>query len=400
MTARKHYFDSCRALLMFLGIPVHAAMAYQYGTPWMLASPDRSEVLTLVARWVHSFRMPAFFVIAGYFALYTLSRNGGVGWLRSRVMRLGVPFLTTALLFSPGQVFVSECARGLDGDVGRRTMLRLTGSGYDWVLHLWFLVDLLLMSAALAVAWAVRRHSVIVCARLWVASLSRNWRIAATLGLLAGFGVAGAAVAALGRSRFVFIGVFDAPRLASYAPFFVGGVALAHSPRLLGLFTKPRRVLWVVAAVTTGGMVFLDDGVGFASRLLRFSMMPIAGFSMAHVLLAAASRWFDSPRPIIRVAVDASFTVYLVHHPIVVLLAFAFMSVKAAPVIEFAAIIVIATALSLAAHRLVSSRPELLFLFNGAPRIRRAPAIPSASSLGACDPTSPVSQLGSHSLRS
>lgn len=94
VTAREHQWDWLRAFLMLLGIPYHAAMAYNARVLWDIQSPEKSEILTFLSGVLVTFRMPAFFIVAGYFAAMMLERRKPTSWLRGRIIRLGIPFLT------------------------------------------------------------------------------------------------------------------------------------------------------------------------------------------------------------------------------------------------------------------------------------------------------------------
>ncbi len=104
VTAREHHWDSLRAFLMLLGIPYHAAMVYHSRILWDVQSPDKSELLTFVSGVLVSFRMPAFFIVAGYFAAMMLEKRPAAEWLQGRLIRLGIPFLTGLVLLAPLQV--------------------------------------------------------------------------------------------------------------------------------------------------------------------------------------------------------------------------------------------------------------------------------------------------------
>ena len=74
---RLHALDALRALAMFLGVVLHAALGFMTFdvpfTPVMDAS--RSVVFDIIVFFTHAFRMQAFFVVAGYFAALLLARR-------------------------------------------------------------------------------------------------------------------------------------------------------------------------------------------------------------------------------------------------------------------------------------------------------------------------------------
>ena len=69
---RYHAFDSLRAAMMLLGLVIHSAMGYvTFPTDrvWPFKDPHPSTVFDLLVTFIHTFRMPVFFVIAGFFLL-------------------------------------------------------------------------------------------------------------------------------------------------------------------------------------------------------------------------------------------------------------------------------------------------------------------------------------------
>ena len=72
--SRLHYMDSMRSVLMLLGVVLHAARPYD-SNDWQVKDAARLELLDGLVAGIHLFRMPAFFVVAGYFAMYLLVRR-------------------------------------------------------------------------------------------------------------------------------------------------------------------------------------------------------------------------------------------------------------------------------------------------------------------------------------
>jgi glucan biosynthesis protein C len=99
-SARQHYWDTLRAALMLLGIPYHAALAFQAGG-WIVVTHHHALALDYGAEAIHLFRMPAFFVVAGYFAALSLTKYTPRHWFRARLKRLGIPFLASLATIIP-----------------------------------------------------------------------------------------------------------------------------------------------------------------------------------------------------------------------------------------------------------------------------------------------------------
>ena len=92
---RLHYLDNLRALAMISGIFFHAMLAYSPALNkfWLTADRQQSLVIDVVGWFSHLFRMPLFFVIAGFFAAYLVSKRGMGGMLINRAKRVLLPFI-------------------------------------------------------------------------------------------------------------------------------------------------------------------------------------------------------------------------------------------------------------------------------------------------------------------
>lgn len=92
---RYHYMDNLRAIAMLVGVVFHAMLAYvpNMQEVWFGASLESSPVLGMLAWFLHMFRMPLFFLIAGFFAAYLVNKRGIAGLMKNRALRLALPFV-------------------------------------------------------------------------------------------------------------------------------------------------------------------------------------------------------------------------------------------------------------------------------------------------------------------
>lgn len=92
---RIHSMDNLRALAMLAGVVFHAALAYSplVHNFWPTADASGSAWVDVLAWFGHLFRMPLFFVIAGFFAALLVRKRGIGGMLRNRLARVLLPFL-------------------------------------------------------------------------------------------------------------------------------------------------------------------------------------------------------------------------------------------------------------------------------------------------------------------
>ncbi|HEU4852571.1 MAG TPA: acyltransferase family protein [Telluria sp.] len=92
-TGRLHAFDNLRAVMMWLGIVLHVAVNHTTGIsllPWH--DWQDSPVADLLLAFIHAFRMPTFFILAGFFVALLVASRGYKEMLRHRMRRLALPF--------------------------------------------------------------------------------------------------------------------------------------------------------------------------------------------------------------------------------------------------------------------------------------------------------------------
>lgn len=139
----EHYWDPLRALLMLLGIPYHASLLYSHALPCDIKDLETSPVLSALGAALVTFRMPAFFLVAGYFSIMVIGKKGKMRWLRQRFLRLGLPFIVAVLLLGPLQLFMLQLSAIAKCDITVTQMMEslpdLLQPSEQWIMHLWFL---------------------------------------------------------------------------------------------------------------------------------------------------------------------------------------------------------------------------------------------------------------------
>ena len=343
---RYHHLDAARALFMLLGIPFHASLAFA-GGHWLVMSGSSDPLLSLIPPVLSDFRMPGFFVIAGFFAALLLERRSRGEWLKGRIERLGLPLAVGIATIVPVQaaILANAPARMVDG-----------GATHDLLSHLWFLPVLILMCLLLSAVWplVVRvRHAPVPGV--------------ITLGLgFAAYELALFALEHVLHSDLSFLGGFvDLGRLAIYLPFFALSVALRRSRTLWGRFSAfdpAVAVIGLVALLLHVGLWQDQSRVGIA---LDLAFDGLASLCLTQTILALLVKIAHRPSARIDRLVDASFTIYLLHHPVVVALAILCVWAALPPLLSWSAICVTAFVLPYAAHRLLRRSPLALWLFNG-----------------------------------
>lgn len=92
---RLHYMDNLRALAMLAGVFFHGALAYSpmLHNLWPAADAQQSPIVDYIVWFTHLFRMPLFFLIAGFFVAYLVGKRGMAGMLKNRALRILLPLV-------------------------------------------------------------------------------------------------------------------------------------------------------------------------------------------------------------------------------------------------------------------------------------------------------------------
>ncbi len=220
---RLYYLDNLRAVAVLSVLLLHTCVGFMVGAPqwWYVVDPDLNLASTLVVLVVDVPIMSAMFLVAGYFALPSLRRRGTRGFLREKVVRVGVPWVFGVLFLAPPITYLSFVSRGIAMSFPEFWATEFWGPMYQQAVY-WFLGVLFAMFVVLALVVKLRP----ALARP-AEGPGRPW-----LAVLVVFGV-GALVAAVqapffGLDDWTALGVLlflvQPTRLGLYVAFFALGV--------------------------------------------------------------------------------------------------------------------------------------------------------------------------------
>ena len=333
--SRYHGLDGLRAFAMLLGVVVHATLPYfsrLVGLEFMWpADPDQSLALLLLFDYIHVWRMPVFFLLAGFFAHLMLERRSPSAFVCDRLRRIGVPLVLFAATMAV--IVPALWEYGWKGDfavdlrvLDPRKWPSLISQGIP-LAHLWFLWYLLLLYGAL-LAWRAALRA--VPAAPPIGRRLSGWIYARTPLLL--MLAAALLLAARGGDESKPIWPPNVPDLLYAALFFLYGHGLwprrqlldrlRGRSRLAGLWTAGMLAYAVhVAALgardqglagTAVGIVTVVDTLAYGSAAVLLSLALVGSFA---VRLRTPRRW-------VRWMADSSYWIYLMHLPVVAFLTF------------------------------------------------------------------------------
>ncbi len=331
--SRLHGLDWLRAGAAVLVVTLHAGIGYLVarmpGLAWPTHAPMGSPTVDAVTWWINGFIMPLFFLQSGYLACQIMRAKGAEEFLKQRTRRLLAPLALGCVLILPLDLYA--WLLGWAGD-GKITLHKLRSLKIDspladnlWgVSHLWFLQYLWLFSVAV---WGLSRVAE------WqggkgakgVTSSAMPLFHFATLPLLA------ISTLALWWEPQLVIGFRHSwwPQMANllfYAPWFVLGWTTFASQSTSGGASPSHRLceLRLAASLVVFAMLLPQIHQHVAEPIQGLARITLAALFVLHAWLAVTGwfgvclRWLNRQPPTsVKYVAEASFWIYLLHHPVV-----------------------------------------------------------------------------------
>lgn len=330
---RLYYFDNLKVALTVLLIAHHVGQAYgPTGGTWPIQETARAALLGPFFTVNRSFFMSLFFLISGYFAARSFDAKPGWPFVKSRLLRLGIPLLVFSLLMIPLQIFVFS-APGSDGP------------GSAWPIdvgYMWYVEHLLLFSLGYALWRAAlgRRAAPTVCASRPL----RVWHVLV-------FSLILAPVLAVVRIPFpidrwdYLLGFFrvafaDVPRDLA---FFVLGIVAFRRNWLKTVTAKAGRN-WLLVGVALAAFwyaysmglyrVFPLDGAAF--DVVRVTWEALLCSSLCIGLIVLFRDRINVPGRLAVALGTSQYAAYIFHVPVILAFQFAILNVSLPPLAKFA----------------------------------------------------------------
>jgi glucans biosynthesis protein C len=379
---RLYYLDALRASLMLLGVVLHAAIVYiTEDANIRVSDADTSAVFDYLILVIHTFRMPAFFLISGFLLALVLERKPGPQILRVRIRRLLIPLISAGLLFNLPEI---SALHWLGPEFGNVQLQQVSCSTFAallagcWLGHLWFLAVLLYFTLLAIVVHKALQKLALIDKMTMPGPASNTWIFVVMLFALGCYVFLGLARRSGLSATLDLFPLLPTENFFRYLPFFFFGFLIQRFK--FGLRDWNRLSMVSIASLAICWTLLLtryyaqDLTIGealYESRAGLFLYYATALQTTALLFIVAAKIFRPSPAFSSYLS-DMSYSVYLAHHLAVIAAAIWISTISATPVFKFMAVLVIATFVSFLFHHFLVRKSDILgFLFNG-----RMPAIP------------------------
>ena len=365
---RYHSLDRLRTVVMMLGVVRHSALSYE---PTIFSGwPFRDAHADILVHWlilfIRVFQLPVFFAMAGFFAAYLVETRGIRAFLQQRWSRIGVPFLVAWPVLAVTFYFVVQFASRFSSvpptHVYSLEEITSPGALRHMFFHLWFLYHLMILYVVVGALSVLAR-------RIPAGMRARSLDLFESVVHRGGIGVlALLACVVLYPMQSWAIDYYAGPLpplrlLGLFGLFFAFGWLLFHRRGVLEGFKRPAWSFLAAGFMCFVGYLTLfeagcnpnpDRTCAGTSEVLHLGAVVFLSLSMwflAYGLLGFFLRHVNHPSPRWRYLADASYWIYIVHVPFVILLPLLLVNVPAPGIVKVALVVAMATGLTLVSYR-------------------------------------------------
>jgi glucan biosynthesis protein C len=368
--SRLIFADNLRTALILLVVLHHLAVIYAANIPFYYVEPAYSNILALTVLVIfqllnQAYFMGFFFLLSGYFTPGSFERKGLRAFTKDRLIRLGIPLVAFSFVLNPLTLYIGvpHIQASLLAKAG--ITLPLTWQNYTSFIGpgpLWFVAMLLVFDFSYAAWRAVTRNRA-----AWSATDSAlpSYRMIVVFVLalaLASYLIR--IVVPLGRYVSVFPTISYLPQ---YFSFFIIGIISYRRDWLRTIPSRMGKLGFGVASVATLTLfpialifevptaAFLGGGYWQSAVYVLWD----SAFSVGMVLglTTLFRRFFDYSCRLGRFLSQHSYTVFIIHIPVIVSLAVAMQGIHLWQLFKFGLAAVVGIPLCFGAAYLVRKIP-------------------------------------------
>jgi Acyltransferase family len=361
--ARLFFIDHLRVALIILVVLHHLAVIYAANTGFYYVEPPRDDlpavvVLVFFELFNQAYFMGFFFLLSGYFTPGSFDRKGRRSFLKDRLLRLGIPLIVYMFVLNPiaciGIYHMPVELTGITTSFTWRHYPKLIDMG-----PLWFAAMLLIFDVGYAAARICGKNSTQRSARDPALPGYRTISLFILVLALASYLIR--IVLPLGKSMLGFPSLAYFPQ---YISFFLLGILGVRDNWLRIIPGSMGKVGFGVALGTTvlllplafsGKTNFLGRGYWQSAVYALWDSIFAVGMCLA--LTTFFRHFFSRQGRLGRLLNRSAFTVYIIHCPVIVLLALALRDLQLEHLLKFSLAAVIGAPLCFAAASLVRKLP-------------------------------------------
>jgi len=356
---RIYFLDAMRSILMTLGIILHSANVFSE-SQWAIQNLQTSEFFSSLISFIHRFRMPAFFIVSGFFCHMTLSRYGHRLFINVRIPRILVPLAITAISLNSIQNWLLM--------EYQEAALNLLTMDYwlqgKWLSHLWFLNCLVYYFLIASILYAYSSKFLHKIGSLTSTFIIRSKGL--YLFSLPLFSLLLVKISYLVPDPPNHIYDLSISEFIKYSVYFVFGVLAGFRRELLWELMQPNRVKIVGVLILSAVFLYLPTEQSSLCHLFNLYIYALFPWLLCFLCFFIFYKYFNTKSAFFSYLSEASYTIYLFHHLFVILYGIILINTELNIYLKFIILVIATFSTTALIHRyLILKSPVLRYLFNG-----------------------------------
>jgi len=348
---RKYYLDTLRLTTIILVIFAHIFMIYSI-LPYYVHYED-NNLMTLIVFIMMIWLMPLLFTIAGITTFYSFKKRSVSEYLKERVLRLLIPFISAMIFLNPIlSYFGMKFHENLPINYFNYYFISFTKitdlTGYDGGLTLgpaWFILYLFIVSCIALVVIKLLKN------RIDLSKKELSFPVLILLGFIPV--ILTPILNTFNGTK--SIGMFLALFLLGYYVLSNDNVMekLEKNKIILGILTLTLTIIYII------GIIFPNDiFISIGSYYGTFY-----GWIWVLFLLTMGKIYLNKTNSIIQYLSESSFTIYIFHESILIAIAFYILQITSNIYIQMISILILTIPISIGAYIICKKLKVTRFLF-------------------------------------
>ena len=366
--------------MMLLGLFLHSAINYfpfpENYLDQIYLDAQTSPIMDYSVKFIHTFRMPVFFVVAGFFAAFLFARNGPRGFLRHRMDRIAKPLVVAWIILYPITVASMLFANSYSMGPPLPYPPPLYNILQSLLLHLWFLYFLVIFCViAVPVALAVELLDAGLRKRLAdiFERAVHHPGIFIVLTALTALMIYPMRFWSFDPAQAIIPAPID---LAANGLFFVfGWLVFIRRDSVEGFKSRAwiHLILGIILHVVY--IIFYNRGYPEPGSDHIYAMIALGSsiWFLIYGFIGLFLRYLNHPSAVWRYMADASYWVYLIHLPITVLIPPVMAGWDIPATIKFVIVVLVASVISVISYHYCVRATFIGERLNGRRHLRMAP---------------------------
>jgi glucans biosynthesis protein C len=345
---RKNYLDNVRNIVILLLFPVHTFMVWNnFGSRFYIWAGANKILSTLIVA-VNPWFMPLLFAVAGISARYSLQKRSKKEFFAERVKKLLIPFIAGLVLLVPVQTFYARkyffSYEGTYIDNVVYFFTHITDmSGYDGCFtpgHLWFILFLFIISVLFLVVNKFFSYEKIEK----YSSRLNIWQILAMF---------------IPVALLYYAGNFGSFSIGKYFALFILGYYVLSNDKVLEVIKKNSKLIFALFAASEIILIVLFYRISFYEDVF----VNFTAWMGVIALLSAGEKFLDKGTSFTKYFNAASYPVYILHQPILVIIAYYTILYVDNTILRIAVIMSGSFLLTTACYEIIKKIPVIRNLF-------------------------------------